>query len=160
MKGQAMLMDFAIAFMLFVLAWALVSGEFDETAREARSENSFETMRLMADYALEGLVKGGGLPDDWENRPISDLNFTGLASRDREISPQKLTAFSNLSGAYEQLRQKTGLSEFDFFFQFDGIDDANAGLPPQGSATKVVARRIVNYKGGAAVATLTLYRLD
>jgi len=158
-RGQAVIIDFSVALMLFILMWFFITSQFNAQFADAIHSQSVDSMRLKADYTLETLVKSPGTPSNWENHSPADVNSIGLAVRDREISEEKLTAFSNFSGSYDELRQKMGIGDVDFFFTFDGVDDATAGLPPGGDADKVTAQRIVMYKGGSAIVTLMLYRL-
>jgi len=115
-KGQAIIVDFTLAFFLFIIAWGFLTTQFDNKYDETLTNNDLKIMRLKADTALEYLVKNPGLPSNWENLTISDLNRPGLAITDRKLSEAKLSAFSNLSSNYEQMKTKLSLEEFDFFF--------------------------------------------
>ncbi|MEK6957978.1 MAG: hypothetical protein AABW99_03300 [archaeon] len=157
-KGQAVLLDFAMALFLFMIMWIFITSEFNVREAEAIRANDFGTMRARADYLLEGLVKTRGIPENWETLTLEDASSFGLAKTDRALSEAKLAAFSNFSSDYEGLRERLPLEEYDFFFEFSGIDDVNVGLEPQGNADKVVVQRIVTYKGGVGIAKLTLYK--
>ncbi len=158
-KGQALLIDFTLAAFLFIIAWGMINSEFDKKLERQQTIGDVQAMKVKADYVLETLVKGRGIPPNWQNGPLNDVNLIGLATKDRELSEAKISAFSNLSSQYSNLKAKLGLEDYDFFFQFEGADDSNAGLAPQGNANEVSAQRIVTYKGGKAVATLKVYRL-
>ncbi|MCR4369482.1 MAG: hypothetical protein NUV67_06275 [archaeon] len=159
-KAQAVLMDFALAVLIFVVAWFFIATQFQERDAQVRGDADFLEMRIKADYALDYLARSPGEPSGWETLEIGDLNRPGLAISDRRLFEQKLAAFSNHSADYELLRQKMNIGRYDFFFEFDGIDNSSAGLAPGGDATKIVLSRIVEYKGGEAIAKLTLYELE
>ena len=158
-KGQALLLDLTFAFFLFLIAWSMLTSEFDKQLKTSQDFASVQEMKVKADYVLEGLVKNSGTPQNWESLQIADVNSIGLATKDREISEKKLAAFSNFTAQYSTLKNILGFEEYDFFFSFDGIDDSNAGLLPGGGANEVNAQRIVTFKGGVATAKITVYKL-
>jgi len=159
-RGQAVIIDFTIAFFLFILAWVFLTTQFDNKYDETLTNNDLKIMRLKADTALEYLVKNPGSPTNWENLTINDLNRPGLAITDRKLSEIKLSSFSNLSSNYEEMKHKLGLEEFDFYFSFVGVDNVTAGLDAGSNANIVVLERVVQYKGGIGVATLKVYKLE
>lgn len=158
-RGQGIVIDFSLGFFVFVLIFIAVTAAFDSKLQEIPKKNDFEAMRIKSAASMDLLVRTPGNPENWEVIPLSSAISLGLASSDRNISSAKLSAFSNLGANYFEGKRKIGLAEYDFFFEFDGIDDANAGLQPFGDADKVVETRIVSYKGGSAVARLTVYKL-
>ncbi|HIH09082.1 MAG TPA: hypothetical protein HA254_00255 [Candidatus Diapherotrites archaeon] len=157
--GQAVVFDFALAFMLFVIAWVFVSTQTDAKIADAQNTGNIESMRIRAEYIANSLVENAGSPPDWESRSAADVNSIGLAFGGRELDEEKLAAFANFSG-YDDLRSKLGTEGLDFYFEFHGAQDFTAGLLPAGDATKVSIKRIVAYRGELGVATLTLYRLE
>jgi len=159
-RGQAVIMDFALAFFVFILAWVFLSTQFDNTYDETLTNNDLKIMKVKTDTALEYLVKSPGIPFNWENLTINDLNKPGLATSDRKISEAKLSAFSNLSTNYEEMKAKLELEEFDFYFSFIGEDNVNAGLDAGSNANEVILERVVEYKGGLGVAKLKVYKLE
>lgn len=159
-RGQAVIIDFTLAFFLFIIAWVFLTIQFDDKYDETLTNNDLKIMRLKADTALEYLVKNPGNPSNWEKLTINDLNKPGLAITDRKLSEAKLASFSNLSINYEEMKSKLGLEEFDFYFSFAGVDNVNAGLDAGSNANEVVLERVVQYKGGLGVATLKVYKLE
>ena len=154
------MIDFTFAFFIFILAWGFLSAQFDNKYDETLTNNNLKIMRVNADTALEYLVKNKGIPSNWEDLTISDLNKPGLAITDRQLSEAKLSAFSNLSSNYEQMKTKLGLEEFDFYFSFAGVDNVTAGLDAGSNANEIVLERVVQYKGGLGVVTLKVYKLE
>ena len=159
-RGQAVIIDFTMAFFLFIIAWVFLTTQFDNKYDETLTNNDLKIMRLKADTALEYLVKNPGKPSNWENLTINDLERPGLAVTDRALSEAKLSSFSNLSSDYEEMKSKLGLEEFEFYFSFAGVDNINAGLDAGSNANEVVLERIVQYKGGLGVAKLKVYKLE
>lgn len=158
-KGQGLEFDFALAFLLFVAAWIFVSAQFDKNFYYAEQITSLKEMKLKADYTMDSLISSKGAPQNWEDLSIGSIERVGLSKGQGTISEEKLAAFSNLTSQYDELKIRMGVEEYDFYFEFKGIDDVNAGLSPGSDADEVTAKRIVSYKGGVAVATLKLYRL-
>ncbi len=159
-KGQSLLWDFAFAFMLFVIIWVFISSSYNEKFNNFQKQGDVENMRLKSEYVLDYLVKSEGIPSNWEYLTVNDLNRLGLAITDRELSEPKLAALSNFSSNYEQLKATMNLEGYDFYLEFNGVDDMNAGLQPQSSANQTVAVRAVKYKGGVADISLKLYSLE
>ncbi len=159
-RGQGLLLDFTVGLMIFLVAWFYLGSQFDSKLAAASKENETGIMKLRADFALDTLVKTRGGPQDWETGDINSLVFPGLAQRDRELSQAKLSAFSNMSSGYSQLKDRMGIGEYDFFFSYKGGADVNAGLEPQGNATIVAVQRAVSYNGNIGTATLKVYRLE
>ncbi|MFH1391221.1 MAG: hypothetical protein ABIH20_02825 [Candidatus Diapherotrites archaeon] len=156
-KGQAVLMDFAMGFLLFVFAWLFLTTQFDIRLAEELNESDVRVMAVKADSAIDYLVKSPGIPSAWESLSITSLKKTGLAVTDRDLSQQKLTAFQDFSSNYNELRRSLGFEEYDFYFEFQGIDDFNSGIQPDANVNQVAVKRIVSYKGGVATATLKIY---
>ena len=65
-----------------------------------------------------------------------------------------------MASDYSEMKVRLGLEKYDFFFEFNGVDDINAGLLPGSNANEINLERIVIYKGEIGVAKLKLYRLE
>jgi len=113
-KGQAVIIDFALGFFLFVLIWVFLIIQFEEKLSDTIDISTNETMKIRTENALEVLVKSRGSPENWEQLTINDLNAPGLAKADRELSQQKLIAFQNLNADYNQLKTTMGLGVLNF----------------------------------------------
>ena len=158
--GQGIMLDFMFGFMIFIVAWAYISGQYDLKLSEIQKADSIGKMKIKAERVADTLVKTKGSPENWEKLGIWSLQYPGLALNDREISEAKLAAFTNMTSDYLLLKEKMGLEGFDFSFNFKGSIDVNAGLAPQGNATQIVVQRVAVYKGGPGIATLRVYRLE
>ncbi len=159
-RGQGLLFDFALALMVFLLVWSYLDGRISAGLSDAGSQGGFGLSNFKAEQALGLLVKGKGSPADWESRDLNSLVFPGLAPRDRELSGQKLAAFSALASSdYGALKGKMGLGGYGFFFTLSGQPDMNAGVAPQSGAARSVVQRIVRYNGATATASLTVYAI-
>ena len=152
------MIDFMVGLMLFLVAIAFITSQFDLRLNEANKESDLETMRIKANYAVDFLVKSPGIPSNWESLPIDDLNKLGIAKTDRVMSEEKINAFS--SGTYEKLRSALELNAYDFFFKFTGVDDFNAGFQPPSNANNIMVERIVRYKNETGVVKLNVYYLE
>ncbi len=162
-KAQGIMIDFAIALMVFLMVWFYLGSQFDSKLASTARENDARQMKIRADYALDTLVKGPGSPADWEGRDINALIYPGLAQADRDLSQPKLSAFANQPQNYSRIKDSLGLGAYDFHFSFSspgaGVD-VNAGIAAQGSATVAVAQRVAGYNGKIGTATLAVYRLE
>lgn len=156
-RGQAIMLDLLMGAIIFLLVlmsintfWAGMLNSIDEDIES-------NEMNLIAFKAVEVLVIGRGSPDQWETLAEASVTEIGLVDRDRVVEEDKLVAFQNIS--YDGAREKLKLRHYDFFFEFNGVDDVNAGLPPIGDADKVVITRKVSYRGEMADVKFTLYKL-
>ena len=159
-KGQAVLLDFILAFFVFILVWVFLMSQFDSKITETEKINDLQIMKLKSTQVLENLVKSKGYPNNWETLTISDLNSVGLAITDRSLSEEKLSAFSNFSIDYYELKAKMSLEEYDFYFVFTGVDSVTAGIDSVDNANEIILHRIVNYKGEVGDVMLKVYKLE
>jgi hypothetical protein len=157
-KGQGLIIDFSLGFFVFIIIFITITNAFNSKIEDINKKNDLEAMRIKAGNSMNLLIRSPGEPSNWENLPISSVKYIGLASNDRNILETKLSAFSNLGENYFEGKRKIGLAEYDFFFEFQGVDDVNAGLEPFGDIDKVVETRVVSYKGESAIARLVVYK--
>jgi hypothetical protein len=155
-KGQTIIMDFSLAAFIFLLATAALIVYWSEGIREKGHQSKLYEMSQRAGIAAEMLVKSPGSPANWEEISLDSVNSIGLASAENSIDEQKLNAFKNMD--YDKARQLLNIREYDFSFDFNGADQVMAGLPNSADIDNVSATRIAEYKGGEAVAKLTLYQ--
>jgi hypothetical protein len=159
-KGQTVLADLLVAVMLFLLLLALFNNFWVFNSQNYWNQIFFDDMQEKAIILINELITSKGIPENWEDLPISDVNAIGLAEKDRVISEEKITAFNNFNSYYTQLKEILKTNPYDFFFEFDGSDDFNVGLQPMTQAMQVRVKRIVQYKGGEAIVKLTLYKVE
>ena len=151
-----MLLDFALAVFIFLIALGTLSVFWLNRLDEKLQSQHFDEMNLKANLAAETLVKSAGDPTNWENLDPELVNLIGVVSQDRSVSEQKLNAFRNLN--YDTARQLLNISEYDFYFELEGIDNVTTGLAPVADVDRAAVTRIVEYKGSEATARITLYR--
>ncbi|MFH1587214.1 MAG: hypothetical protein ABID38_05120 [Candidatus Diapherotrites archaeon] len=156
-RGQGIMLDLLIGAIIFMLVLMSINGFWVGELNSIDDNIESNEMNLIAFNAIEGLVTGQGSPNGWETLPEASVNEIGLIEGNRVIEENKLVAFQNMS--YNLAREKLKIRHYDFFFEFEGIDDVNAGLPPMGNADKVVIYRKASYKGVGADVKFTLYNL-
>ncbi len=155
-KGQGIIIDFTFAVFIFMIAFGALAANWAGAMQQKQQQEKIYEMWQKANLASDMLVNSPGFPSNWEELSNSDTNTIGLAIKSHSIDEQKLNAFKNMD--YDTARRLLNLSEFDFYFDFNGTDTATAGLPTAADIDNVAATRIVEYKGGEAIATLLVYR--
>ena len=155
-RGQTVLIDFSLAVFIFFIAFAFLTIFWVDNIEEKTRETRFFDMDLKANIASEILVKSRGSPVNWHELNTSQIDFIGLAFRERSIDEQKLNAFKIME--YNISRELLNISEYDFYFDFIGEDNVTAGLPPIANVDSITVTRIVEYKGSEAIARITLYQ--
>ena len=155
-KGQSIILDFSLAAFIFLIAFAALSVYWASGISEKAHQSKLFEMNQKANIASELLAKSPGSPKNWEEININDVNSIGLAGTENSVDEKKLNAFKNMD--YGKARQLLNISEYDFFFDFSGTDKVTVGLSNSADIDNVTATRIVEYKGGEAIAKLTLYR--
>lgn len=153
-KGQALSVDVVLALLVFAMLFSFAYSHYWNGVDDLDKKNGYEHMLIRADTSANILMGTQGMPADWELSP-QDANYAGLAFAGGNISAEKLAAFFALP--YADAKKKIGLGEFDFFFSFEGQQDLNAGVSPPANAQKVVRARSLDYNGGVAIGTLTVY---
>jgi len=156
-KGQAVMLDLLMGAVLFLLVLMALNTLWVEELDSIILEKESNEMKLLAFNAIEVLVSSKGIPQNWEILPEASVDEIGLVSNDRAVEEDKLVAFQNIG--YSAAKEKLNIKQYDFFFEFDGVDDVNAGIPPVGNAEKIVIYRKASYKGGSADVKFTLYDL-
>ncbi|MEM4261859.1 MAG: hypothetical protein QXI10_02760 [Candidatus Diapherotrites archaeon] len=156
-KGQGIFVDFFLGAMIFFVVWSLVSVNFWNSLENIKTTSKMQEMEAIAKITLEQLLSSKGSPANWEDKNFNETQKIGLINNSGYVEEKKLVAFSNASINYEELKKKLEINGFDFFFEFYGEDDINAGLEPIGESIKVTEKKQVPYKGGEGIAKLTIY---
>lgn len=94
-KGQALTLDMFFALSLTALLLGYSGLVMEQVHTRAQEEVSRYSLERVAGDAAEALVKTGGLPENWENRP-STLQVLGLAEKPNVLSIRKLAYLREL----------------------------------------------------------------
>ncbi|MBU0662627.1 MAG: hypothetical protein ABH854_05570 [Candidatus Diapherotrites archaeon] len=174
-KGQVTALDFMFGLFLFLFIAAWLFSIWSSNLGVAITEQGFEQMRGKAFQAMDVLVRTGGTPPDWEggaeggwgDGEMDGIVSLGLASKDRVMMPDKLSAFilagdPSLNDMRDYNRTKVifGIMQYDYFFKLKTLDPVQTfetGLAPGAAATAVAVERTVMYEGGEAIATFTIH---
>lgn len=158
-KGQAVLIDFFFASIIFLIVFFAVQNQWGQDLQAVKEKSISQELQLKAYAIAETLVKSPGEPQNWETVPVSSIERIGLAQSTLSLDVQKVNAFKNLDQNYSFVKEKLAIGQYDYFFQLEGTIDVNAGLAPPTDATKIVIRRITEFEGSEAVVIFTLYKI-
>lgn len=159
-KGQTVLVDATFAALIFALLFFALNNMFIMGFETEQTKGELSEMSLLANSRLDLLVKSSGIPKNWEDIGIDDVNQIGLANHERQLAEQKVNTFKNLASDYNATKALIGLQKYDYYFVLESIPQNTAGLPPQSDATQVVAQRIVTFQGAETLASLTIYKIE
>lgn len=159
-RGQGIFVDFFFGATVFLLVWSIINTNFWDSFENTKAENKIRDMELIGKITMQQLLNSKGEPANWEEKNLSEVNKIGLMNNAGYVDEKKLVAFSNASMNYEELKRKLSLENFDFFFEFTGENDINAGLEPVGNVIKTTEKKQVAYKGGEGIAKLTIYSFE
>ena len=153
------MIDFMMALFIFIIVLGYLTTVWTMNLSTIENNYVLDDMQRLAFQATDLLIRTAGTPNNWEVMDIDDVNAIGLVERDRVIDEQKLNKFKNLGVEYGRVKELLQIANYDFYFELQGVDDVNAGLPCMTEAQKVVVRRAVNYKGDEAIVIFTLYKV-
>jgi hypothetical protein len=156
-KGQA-IFDLAFGSFIFLLVLIAVISLYQQALIDSNSLNENELLQEKAFLAVERLLNSRGEPENWVLIPFNDVNSVGLLNSEGFVTEEKLLAFINAD--YNSSKSKLGLQNYEFYFEFSGVDSVQAGLVLEADFDSVVVRRIVPYKGGEAIVDFTTYKTD
>lgn len=94
-RGQVLTLDMFLALSLTALLLGYSGLVMEQVQARAREEVSRYSLERVAGDAAEALVKSGGLPENWEDRP-STLQVVGLAEEPGVLSLRKLARLREL----------------------------------------------------------------
>ncbi len=94
-RGQVLTLDMFLALSLTALVLGYSGVVMEQVHTRAQEEVSRYSLERVAGDAAEALVKTGGLPENWEDRP-STLQVLGLVEEPNVLSPRKLVYLREL----------------------------------------------------------------
>jgi len=157
-KGQASLIDLVIGFSVFMLIFVLVIGAINSNYKDITKNREIDEIEHSANFVLKELTETKGFPENWETLGTGEIQRIGLTEKNNQISEEKLVAFSNLD--YDESKVLMKLEGYDYYFDFDGIDNITAGLNPIGQTKyEITMKKIVEYKGSEAEIEFKVYIL-
>ena len=146
-KGQAAITDLFIAIAIFIvlitittIMWHLYNLRFD-----ARID--YDTMVLKTYQIVDTMVKSPGFPDNWE-QDTANVVAIGLASGDRILSKEKVSAFDKMSSDdMDNVKEIMHIALYDYYFVLKDPETnqvvVSAGSAPRGKFTVNLGRLVM-----------------
>ena len=158
-RAQIAIADLFIALFVATILIIVIISTWNAYVKVLEDDVGYKEMQIIAFQAADLLVKSGGEPADWENDP-DNVYTMGLASSDRELSPEKVSAFVNditLGNASLAL----GVGFYDFYFRLRHIngtvlEEFGPSSIPNRSIINVP--RVVSYKNEKAIMEFALWK--
>ena len=147
--AQISMPDTLLAMSIFLLILAGMFFYQNQLSQATQTELVRRALDNVASNSAEFIIKNPGTPSNWET--LFDQNsvvFFGLAQKDRVLQSSKVVAFINLGNTnYELVRQRLGISPFNYYIQFSGGVNLTSGQLPPANAHISVVRRFVTING-------------
>ena len=112
-RGQSLAIDTMSAILVFLLVTGSLTWLWTSKALEAENLLYEDEIEILAERALDTLVRSPGLPENWENLEVDKINVIGLAKRDRVLEEEKINKLMQMSQEYEHYMQVQGFWKFD-----------------------------------------------
>lgn len=112
-RGQSLAIDSMSAILVFLLVTGSLTWLWTSKALEAENLLYEDEMEIMAERALDTLVRSPGLPENWESLKVDEVKMVGLAKRDRVLEEEKINKLMQMSQEYEHYMQVQGFWKFD-----------------------------------------------
>lgn len=112
-KGQSMAIDTMSAILIFLLVSGSLTWVWTTKAIEAENLLYESEIEIMAERAIDTLIRSTGLPKNWEKLEIDAIEVIGLAKRDRILEEEKINKFFQLAREYKHHTQVQGFWKFD-----------------------------------------------
>lgn len=152
-KGQFFSPDVMIAVSIFIFGLIIFFIASSAVFAEANLVNERRAIDETIHPVLDSLLLSQGVPENWEQKAISDVNSIGLVWSNNCLDKEKLLAFKDFTtNYYSQTKQLLGIGGYDFYFevvnnsgevlQIEGID-INAGTIVSTPKQKLSYQRII-----------------
>jgi len=154
-RGQFFSPDLIIAIFIFVLSLGFFFMASDSIFTHASLIQSKSQIDAVAHFTMDSLVYSPGSPSGWEELPLNDINFIGLADERNIINEKKVDAlFDLLSNQYLGAKSKLGVGIYDF--KFDLINSSGNVILSGGEISPEALQifsydRVVFYLGEPAI---------
>ena len=154
-KGQVFFPDLLIAVLVFMVSLGL----FFVMTDVVFTKSDLTTKRTVSDEVIHAtlnvLVADTGVPYNWENKELSDVNLFGLATENNVISENKITALINyLDSNYVFVKEKMGLGKYDFklrLMESDGVEIMSSDKDLSNHKLVLIYDRVVLYKNNLSI---------
>lgn len=166
-KGQSIMIDLIFAVTVFVIISTFLLDAYDRNLAGITKGQIMDELQQKAFTSTEALIKTKGIPENWNQISLNNIEQLGLMQRTGELSESKVNYFTGLIDCnteiyspYSKSKEIMNLGSFDYFFNLhNAAYDLSAGCNPAVEADIMAARRIVNYKGSEAIVTFKLYKI-
>lgn len=118
-KAQIALIDFFIAFFLFVIVISATIYTWNLYLTRLNEDMENNEMMIKAIQTTEVLVKSSGVPTRWS---LSNVTLVGLAESDRILSTEKVDLFVNLPES--QIKNIFRIQLYGFYFAIMGMNNS------------------------------------
>ncbi len=155
-KSQIAVTDLFIALFIATILIIIVIFTWNRYSIILNEESDYRELQIIAFQTADLLVKSEGDPQNWENNPLN-VDVIGLATKDRNLSAEKVNSFINLS--YNFTLKSLGLELYDFYFQLKDINGtklAEHGKTPKNFVVNV--QRLVLYENEKAIVEFALWK--
>ncbi|MBI2545682.1 hypothetical protein HYV81_00715 [Candidatus Woesearchaeota archaeon] len=156
-KAQIAITDLFIAIFIFTGLIIAIFAAWNTYLNRLEERITYSAMLAQAVRISDVLVKSQGRPVNWEANNAS-AEIIGLASSDRNISVEKVTAFTTMD--YNTTKELLNIKGYNYKLLLMNINNSaliDYGNNATGNLT-VAIRRIVWYGNGSAYMDLIIWK--
>ncbi len=143
-KGQAAVTDLFIAISVFIILITIITLTWNLYNIRLQNRFDYDDMMIKAFQVTDSLVKGRGVPADWETRDQkignSNVQVLGLSENERFLSEQKVKVFSldpskstnpNAKLDDQTLKNTLKINLYNYYFVLRHLNGTVTGCPTE-----------------------------
>ena len=153
--------DFLIACFIFFIVFSLITGFWQKSYDSIIAEEKQNALRQKAETAVDFLLSNPGVPQNWQSKPLSQVQKIGLVSTPLVLDSRKVDALAGYalvfsSADYNKTTELLGISGYNYFIQIDSVQDKNISQKRSANYS-ITILRTATYNGNSAKIFFTLY---
>lgn len=152
-KGQFFSPDLAIALGVFIFSLALFWAASNVIFDRVEIFNSRLEADETAHSVLNSLVLSGGIPFDWEDHALGDINSFGLVHSNNVLDSAKIVRLVDMlnSSDYNSVKYKMGLGKYDIMLNVKDSKGNVVLYPTYLSGGQTISGAVLNARYGRIV---------
>lgn len=125
-KGQFLTTEFLFGTVIFSVLLLTILIAFNDTNNVLEFKQSDNKIYQFAYNISEQLVSVKGVPENWDELNLNDVQLIGLAKSKNELDIYKLQKLLDLNSDYNNIKDKLSVGPYDLYFNF--VDSVNGNL--------------------------------
>ncbi|MEK6903061.1 MAG: hypothetical protein AABW64_00245 [Nanoarchaeota archaeon] len=136
-RGQAAVTDLFISISVFIILITIITLTWNLYNIRLQNRFDYDDMMIKAFQVTDSLVKGRGVPTDWETQnPVTNVQVLGLSENERFLSEQKVKIFAKDPKIYSAallsdavLKSTLKINLYNYYFVLRHLNGTVTGCP-------------------------------